>query len=99
MEYRRAFVGDKAEILAFVKKNFQRTWLPEVEKALLVDVLKCFIATENGKILGFATPTDPHAFFITIDVDHKHKQHRLYYAHITYLQYNTVYLLVIDLHH
>ena len=72
IKIKRAFVGDKAEILAFVKKNFQKTWLPEVEKALLADVPKCFIATENGKILGFACyDSSARGFFGPIGVDPK----------------------------
>lgn len=49
---KRAFIGDKAAILGFVRLNFSLRWAYEVEKALLNE--KCFIATRNGKLLGFA---------------------------------------------
>jgi len=51
---KRAFVGDKDAILSFVEKNFQKNWVYEVEHALMSEPSKCFIATEDGKILGFA---------------------------------------------
>lgn len=51
---KRAFVGDKEAILAFVEQYFQKNWVYEVEHALMADVSKCYIATENGALLGFA---------------------------------------------
>ncbi len=49
---KRAFPGDKAEILSFVGAHFSRTWISEAEMALFHR--NCFIATLNGQILGFA---------------------------------------------
>jgi len=54
IKIKRAFVGDKELILSFVEENFQKNWVYEVEHALMDEMSKCFIATENGKILGFA---------------------------------------------
>ena len=54
IKIKRAFVGDKGTILSFVGKHFQKNWVYEVEHSLMEDVSKCFIATENGEILGFA---------------------------------------------
>lgn len=54
VKIKRAFVGDKETILEFVESNFQKNWVYEVEHALMADVSKCFIATENGEIIGFA---------------------------------------------
>ncbi len=54
IKIKRAFVGDKQTILDFVKENFSKQWIYEVEHALMAEVSKCFIATENGRILGFA---------------------------------------------
>ena len=51
---KRAFVGDKDTILSFVEKHFQKNWVYEVEHALMAETTKCFIATEDGKVLGFA---------------------------------------------
>lgn len=54
IKIKRAFVGDKEVILAFVAEYFQKNWVYEVEHALMEDVSKCFVATENGRIVGFA---------------------------------------------
>lgn len=54
IKLKRAFVGDKDTILSFVEKNFQKNWVYEVEHALMDEMSKCFIATEQGKLLGFA---------------------------------------------
>ncbi len=51
---KRAFVGDKEAILDFVKAHFRPNWVYEVEHSLLQEVSKCFIATKDGKVLGFA---------------------------------------------
>lgn len=52
VKIKRAFAGDKEQILTFISDNFQKTWMYEAEKALLQD--KCFIATRQGKVVGFA---------------------------------------------
>lgn len=54
VKIKRAFVGDKETILSFVGEHFQKNWVYEVEHALMDEMSKCFIATENGKVLGFA---------------------------------------------
>lgn len=54
LKMKRAFVGDKRTILNFVKENFETSWEYEVEHALMQEVSKYFIVTENGKLLGFA---------------------------------------------
>ena len=54
IKLKRAFVGDKEEILSFVEAHFQKNWVYEVEHALMAEPSKCFIATEDGKLLGFA---------------------------------------------
>lgn len=51
---KRAFVGDKDTILEFIRERFHKNWVYEAEHALMADVSKCFIATENGRIVGFA---------------------------------------------
>lgn len=51
---KRAFAGDKTEILQFIKDNFHMGWVNEADFALSQNPITCFIATENGKILGFA---------------------------------------------
>ena len=53
-EYVSPGFEDKNTILDFVESNFQKNWVYEVEHALMGDVSKCFIATEEGKLIGFA---------------------------------------------
>lgn len=54
IKIKRAFAGDKEEILSFVEKHFSRNWIYEVEHAIMDNPSKCYIATENGKLVGFA---------------------------------------------
>lgn len=54
IKIKRAFAGDKETILKFVEQNFQKNWVYEVEHSLMQEVSKCFIATENGEVIGFA---------------------------------------------
>jgi len=54
VKLKRAFVGDKRYLLDFIRANFSEGWVYEAERALMQDAGKCFIATENGKLLGFA---------------------------------------------
>lgn len=54
IKIKRAFVGDKEVIMDFIKAHFQTGWAYEAEHALMQEVGKCFIATEHGRILGFA---------------------------------------------
>ena len=61
-------INDSIPILAFVQKHFQKNWVYEVEHALMESVSKCFVATEGGKILGFACfDSSAKGFFGTID--------------------------------
>lgn len=54
LKIKRAFAGDKESILQFVRENFSASWVGEAECAILQCPSQCFIATEKGKILGFA---------------------------------------------
>ena len=54
IKIKRAFVGEKDDILEFVESKFGKHWRGEVEHALMQESPKCFIATENGKLIGFA---------------------------------------------
>lgn len=70
IKIKRAFVGDKETILKFVGDNFQKSWIYEVEHSLMQEVSKCFIATENGKVVGFACyDASAKGFFGPIGVD------------------------------
>lgn len=49
---KRVFVGEKPRVLAFIRENFSEGWVNEAECALLQH--KCFVAVNDGSILGFA---------------------------------------------
>lgn len=51
---KRAIACDKSRILAFIRLHFGRQWADETEYSLNREPHGCFIATENGKVLGFA---------------------------------------------
>lgn len=70
IKIKRAFVGDKQTILDFVGAHFIKNWVHEVDCALMQSPGKCFIATENGKLLGFACfDASAKGFFGPIGVD------------------------------
>lgn len=70
IKIKRAFAGDKEEILSFVAKHFSKNWIAEAEHALMDNPSKCFIATENGKLVGFACyDSSAKGFFGPIGVD------------------------------
>ncbi len=54
VKLKRAISCDKSRILAFTRLHFGRQWADETEYALNREPQGCFIATENGKIIGFA---------------------------------------------
>lgn len=54
IQLKRVFPGDKERVLSFIREHFSENWVYETECAILQSPSKCFIATENGKILGFA---------------------------------------------
>lgn len=54
VKIKRAFPADKSRILEFVGANFSRNWVNEAEYSLLQSPPACFVATREGKIIGFA---------------------------------------------
>ena len=75
---KRAYVGDKETILRFVQAHFHRNWIYEVECSLMQDVSKCFIATENGEVIGFACfDSAAKGFFGPIGVDPKRRKEHI----------------------
>ena len=52
IKIKRAFAGEKMRVLDYIRANFSEGWVYEAENALLQH--KCFIATRDGQILGFA---------------------------------------------
>lgn len=78
IKIKRAFVGDKETILNFVRENFQNNWVYEVEHSLMQSPSKCFLATENGKILGFACfDASAKGFFGPIGVDPRRRKENI----------------------
>ena len=74
IKIKRAFVGDKDIILDFVGKYFRKNWVYEVEHSLMEEVSKCFVATEDGKIIGFACyDSSAKGFFGPIGVEPKRR--------------------------
>ena len=70
VKIKRAFVGDKTKILEFIREHFSEGWVCEAEHALLDTPPKCFIATENGKVIGFACyDSSARGFFGPIGID------------------------------
>lgn len=72
IEIKRAFIGDRDRILAFVRDQFPDhiAWCAEVEHSLMQDVCKCFIAVENRRMIGFACfDVSGKSFFGPIGVD------------------------------
>ncbi len=70
IKIKRAFVGEKDDILEFVESKFGKHWRGEVEHALMQELPKCFIATENGKLIGFACyDATAKGFFGPIGID------------------------------
>ena len=51
---KRVFAADKERVLSYIRENFSAGWAWEAERAMLQEMGKCFIATKDGKILGFA---------------------------------------------
>lgn len=54
VKLKRIFPGDKTALLNFIEANFQENWKNEAEYALMQNPPACFVATENGRLLGFA---------------------------------------------
>ena len=70
IKIKRAFVGDKEEILAFVREHFSKSWIYETEHSLMQEVSKCFLAVEDGKVVGFSCfDASAKGFFGPIGVD------------------------------
>ena len=51
---KRAMSPDLTVIREFIQSNFSVTWADEASKAVLNLPSSCYIATQNGKIVGFA---------------------------------------------
>ena len=54
VEIRRALPPEKRIIAEWVGRNFYPGWVSECERAIGLAPVACFIAVENGAIVGFA---------------------------------------------
>lgn len=68
IKLKRAFICDRDTILDFIEENFSKGWVHEAERAILQNT--CFIAVENGQVIGFACyDATAKGFFGPIGVD------------------------------
>lgn len=51
---RRVIVAEKHFVLAWVKQHFSDYWISETDVAFTRQPASCFIATQEGEIIGFA---------------------------------------------
>jgi GNAT superfamily N-acetyltransferase len=51
---RRALAPEKHHVTTWVRKNFSEAWASEVDVAFSRQPVSCFIAIQQGKIVGFA---------------------------------------------
>jgi len=54
VEIRRALALEKQIVVDWVKQTFQAYWASECDVAFAHQPVACFIAVENGQLLGFA---------------------------------------------
>ena len=54
VKIKHAFPGDKEKIMKFIEENFNKSWSYEAEHSMMQEYGKCFIATIDGKIVGFS---------------------------------------------
>lgn len=54
IEIRRALAPEKHLVLAWIKQNFSDYWVSECDVAFSHVPVGCFIAIENGSLLGFS---------------------------------------------
>lgn len=54
VEIRRAMAAEKQIVVDWVAQNFEPAWVSESEVAFARQPVACFIAVENGQLVGFA---------------------------------------------
>jgi GNAT superfamily N-acetyltransferase len=54
IEIRRALPPEKHVVSGWVKRHFHPAWASECERAISNWPVSCYLATENGRIVGFA---------------------------------------------
>jgi predicted N-acetyltransferase YhbS len=51
---RRAMAHEKSLVLEMIRREFYPGWVDEADVAFCRQPISCFIATENGEVVGFA---------------------------------------------
>ena len=51
---KRVYPTDRDVVCAFIRENFSEGWVKEAEYAMMQQPVKCFIAVEDKKVVGFA---------------------------------------------
>ncbi len=54
IDIRRALAAEKHHVLPWIRAKFSEGWVSECEAAFAQTPISCFIATENGQLVGFA---------------------------------------------
>lgn len=63
VEVRRALAAEKHAVLGWVGHHFEAGWVSEADVAFSRQPLACWIAVENGQMLGFACYDATHRGF------------------------------------
>lgn len=64
VKLKRVYPADKIRVMNFIRENFQENWALEAEYAIMQPPGKCFIAVEDGRVIGFACyDTSAKGFF------------------------------------
>lgn len=70
IKIKRAMSADKTLIMNFIKEAFSQGWADEAEKSILSAPSSCYIATKEGKVVGFGCyDTTAKGFFGPTGVD------------------------------
>lgn len=70
IKIKRAMSADKSLILNFIKEAFSQGWADEAEKSIMSSPSSCYIATMDGKVMGFGCyDTTAKGFFGPTGVD------------------------------
>lgn len=73
---KRAFIGDLPAIEDFIRAHFNQGWVYEMQRSIFQDAGKCYIATENRQVIGFACfDSSAKGFFGPLGV-HPEARHR-----------------------
>lgn len=76
ISYRQVMAYEKTQMLDWVKLHFSQRWSDECSAAFNQQPISCFIATENGRIVGFACyDCTQKNFFGPMGIQDEFRQH------------------------